>query len=316
MATVKENAVYHNNSLIEKLGAVQQFVGNTPLFPITKLHSNPKVKIFAKMEWQQLGMSVKTRPAFNIIKQAVLEGKLDRERNLLDASSGNTGVAYAAIGAALGIPVTLCIPENTSLQKKYALKFYGAKLIETSKFDSTDGSQEKAKQLFAENPDKYYYADQYNNDNNWKAHYNTTGEEIFSQTEKQITHFIAGLGTTGTFTGTSRKLKQLNSNIKVVSLQPDFALHGLEGWKHMETAKVPGIYDTTLADENREVGTGDAYDMIVRMAKLEGVLLSSSSAANVVSAVKLANEIEEGVIVTVFPDHGSNYQEVLNELIR
>jgi cysteine synthase B len=188
--------------------------------------------------------------------------------------------------------------------------------VETSRFGSTDESQEKARELFAENPDKYFYADQYNNDNNWKAHYNSTGLEIYNQTNQAVTHFVAGLGTTGTFTGTARRLKDLNRDIQVISLQPDFAMHGLEGWKHLETAKVPGIYDENLADKNYEIGTGDAYDMIVKVAKEEGILLSPSSAANLFGALKIANEIEEGVVVTVFPDHGSNYQEVLNELLK
>jgi cysteine synthase B len=306
----------HYQALTDRIRQIEPFIGNTPLFPINKLNKNPKVKVLAKMEWSQLGMSVKTRPAFNIIKNAILEGQLDEHRSLLDASSGNTGVAYGAIGAALGIPVTLCLPENASLQKKIALRSYGVNIIETSRFGSTDESQDKARELFSENPDKYYYADQYNNDNNWKAHYHSTAPEIYRQTHQEVTHFVAGLGTTGTFTGTARRLKELNNAIKVISLQPDFAMHGLEGWKHLETAKVPGIYDKNLADENYEISTGDAYDMIIRAAKTEGILLSPSSAANLVGALKVASQIEEGVIVTVFPDHGSNYQEVLNELLK
>lgn len=307
---------YYNQSLIARIDEISSFVGNTPLFPITKLHKNKKVKIYAKLEWSQLGMSVKTRPAFNIIKQAVISGVLNENTQLLDASSGNTGVAYGAIGAALGIPVTLCLPENASQQKKYALKSYGVNIIETSRFGSTDESQEKAKELFASNPEKYFYADQYNNDHNWQAHYNGTALEIFNQTHEKITHFVAGLGTTGTFTGTSRRLKQLNNNIQTISLQPDFAMHSLEGWKHLVTAKVPGIYDSSLADLNFAINTFEAFDLIVKVAKTEGILLSPSSAANLAGALKIANEIEEGVIVTVFPDHGSNYQEVLNELIK
>jgi len=307
---------YNFKSLNERIIEIEPFIGNTPLFPITKMHDNSKVKIFAKLEWNQLGMSVKTRPAFNIIKQAILEGDLDEKRHLLDASSGNTGVAYGAIGAALGIPVTLCLPENASQQKKYALKSYGVNIVETSRFGSTDESQEKAKELFAQNPDKYFYADQYNNDNNWKAHYNSTAIEIYQQTQQSITHFVAGLGTTGTFTGTSRRLKELNSNIHVTSLQPDFAMHGLEGWKHLETAKVPGIYDQTIADDNFAINTFEAFDLIVKVAKSEGILLSPSSAANLVGALKIASQIEDGVVVTVFPDHGSNYQEILNELLK
>lgn len=303
------------NDLKSKLHNVAPFVGNTPLIPITGLHKNTAVKIFAKAEWQQMGLSVKTRPAFSIIKDALINHQLDEKRQLLDASSGNTAVAYAAIGAALGLKVTLCIPENTALQKKYALRFYGAHLIETSKFDATDGSQDKAKTLQLENPDLYYYADQYNNDNNWKAHYHTTAEEIWQQTHQSITHFITGLGTTGTFTGTTLKLKELNPNITCIALQPDIALHGLEGWKHMETAKNPGIFRPALADENRTVATLDAYEILKLTAKKNGLLLSPSSAANLSSAIQLANQLSEGIVVTIFPDHGSNYQEVLKDLM-
>ncbi len=315
MNTIIGTKIYHQ-SLTERIRQIEPFIGNTPLLPINKLNKNKKVKVFAKLEWSQLGMSVKTRPAFNIIKNAVLEGKIDENRHLLDASSGNTGVAYGAIGAALGIPVTLCLPENASEQKKKSLLYYGVNIVYTSRFGSTDESQEKAKELFLENPDKYFYADQYNNDNNWKAHYHSTGLEIFKQTNEQITHFVAGLGTTGTFTGTGRRLKELNPEIELISLQPDFALHGLEGWKHLETAKVPGIYDSGLANKNYEVNTHDAYDLIKKVAKEEGILLSPSSAANLAGALRVASKIEEGTVVTVFPDHGSNYQEVLSEILK
>lgn len=313
---MSEAQLYTSTSLLQRLKEIEPFIGNTPLFPVRKLNKNPKVEIYAKMEWQQLGMSVKTRPAYNIIKNAILEGKLNQYKSLLDASSGNTGVAYGAIGAALGIPITLCLPENASMQKKITLRSYGVTLIETSRFGSTDESQEKARELFNKYPDTYYYADQYNNNHNWLAHYHSTGWEIYQQTRQRVTHFVAGLGTTGTFTGTARRLKELNPNIHVISLQPDFALHGLEGWKHMETAKIPGIYDENLADNNYEISTADAYDMIIHAAKEEGILLSPSSAANLVGALQVADQLASGVVVTVFPDHGSNYQEVLRELIK
>ncbi len=303
------------SGLLKRIEDIEPFIGNTPLFPIKGFLDNPDVAIWAKLEWTQLGCSVKARPAFNIMKAAVLAGHLDGSRHLLDASSGNTGVAYGAIGAALGIPVTLCLPENASDQKKASLAFHGVNIIYTSRFDATDGAQEKAMELSQQFPDKYFYVDQYNNDNNWLAHYHTTAHEIFNQTEGKVTHFAAALGTTGTFIGTSRKLKELNKNIEVIALHPDSALHGLEGWKHLETAKVPGIYNTQVANRNLEVSTEEAYQLVKEVAKTTGLLLSPSSAGALAGALKVARGVEKGIVVTMFPDHGSNYPEVLKELI-
>lgn len=300
--------------LVEQLDVIGRFIGNTPLFPITNLHSNERVKIYAKLEWQQLGGSVKSRPAFNIIKNAILNGELTSEKRLLDATSGNTGIAYAAIGAALGTKVTICLPENASEERKTILKAYGAEIIYTSKFGSTDEAQELAQELYLKNPDKYYYARQYQNDSNWKAHYLTTSEEIWRQTNGDITHFVAGLGTTGTFTGTGRRLRELNPTIQLISLQPDSALHGLEGWKHLETAIVPTIYDNTIAHENLEMDTYQAYETIKRVAATEGLLISPSAAANLNGALQVAAQLSEGVIVTVFPDNAEKYSEVINNL--
>lgn len=300
--------------LQSKIKQLSAFIGNTPLFPIEGLHDNDKVKIYAKLEWQQWGNSVKARPAFNIIQQAILNGDLKEGMHLLDASSGNTGVAYAGIAAALDIPFTLCIPENASSTKKAALTAFGADLVYTSKYELTDGAQEKALELVEKEPDKYFYADQYANDNNWKAHFETTGPEILKQTSQQINHFISGLGTTGTFTGTARALKKYNSAIQVIALHPDSAIHGLEGWKHLETAKVPAFYDPELADENKTVSTEDGYEFVQKAGQELGLMLSPSSAANLAGALKLADEIEEGIIVTIFPDHGSNYPEVMKEI--
>jgi len=299
---------------IEKLDNISHFIGNTPLFPIKNLHTNQKVKIFAKLEWQQLGGSVKSRPAFNIIKNAILEGYLTSEKSLLDASSGNTGIAYAAIGAALGIKVTICLPENASEERKTILKAYGAEIIYTSKYGSTDEAQEIAEDMYSKHPEKYYYARQYQNDSNWKAHYLTTAEEIWKQTRGEITHFVAGLGTTGTFTGTGRRLLELNPDIHLTSLQPDAALHGLEGWKHLETAIVPTIYDSTIAHQKLEIDTFQAYDTIREVASKEGLLLSPSAAANLAGVLKVASQIDEGTVVTVFPDNAEKYGEVLKNL--
>lgn len=295
-------------SFAKKLRNIAQFIGNTPLFPLNNVYQKAGVKIFAKLEWQQFGGSVKARPAFNIFKNAIEAGYIKAGMHLLDATSGNTGIAYASIGAALGIPVTLCVPENASNARKQILESLGANMIYTSRFESTDGAQAYAKQLKAEQPDLYYYADQYANPNNWKAHYHGTALEIFEQTEGAITHCVAGLGTTGTFVGTSRRLKALNPHIKLVSLEPDIALHGLEGWKHLETAKVPKIYDPTIADQHLEIDTEEAYFFIKKVAEKEGLLISPSAAANLVGAIRVAERISEGVIVTVFPDNGDKYR--------
>lgn len=304
-----------SNTIVERVQALAPFIGNTPLFDVSVLQSNPNVRILAKLEWQQLSNSVKARAAYNIIRTAIEQGLIDENKGIIDASSGNTAVAYATIGANIGLPVTLCVPENASAQKKSALKALGANIVYTSKFGTTDEAQGKAKELAAAHPDKYYYTDQYANENNWKAHYNTTALEIWNQTEGQITHYVAGLGTTGTFIGTSRRLKELNSDIVVTSLQPDSAMHGLEGWKHLESALVPKIYDEQVADQNLFIDTKESYDMIRTAATQVGLLLSPSSAANLVGALKVAESIESGVVVTVFPDHASNYPEILEQVI-
>jgi len=299
------------NAKLEKVAAL---VGNTPLYRISNVFRKPGVEIYAKLEWQQLGGSVKSRPAFNIIKNAIFEGKLTEQKQLLDATSGNTGIAYAGIGAALGIPVTLCIPENASDERKQILKALGANIIYTSRFESTDGAQKKAKELVKAHPNKFYYADQYSNDNNWKAHFETTGVEIWNQTNGRITHFISGLGTTGTFTGVSRRLKKYNEEIELLALQPDNPMHGLEGWKHLETAIVPKIYDAKLVDRFLEIDTLEAFDMVKKVAQKEGLLISPSSAANLLGAIKLGKEIDQGVIVTTFADNGDKYTEVMNQI--
>lgn len=315
MQTTKIPEIINNkNTLHEKSGRIGSFIGQTPLFPIDNFDISERVKIFAKIEWQQFGGSVKSRPAYKIIHEAVTSGNLTEDKHILDASSGNTGIAYAHIGASLGIPVTLCLPENASEERKRILKALNVNIHLTSPEGGTDEAQEVAKQLQKEQPEKYYYADQYNNENNWKAHFETTGPEILDQTNNEITHFITGLGTTGTFMGTGRKLKHVNPDINLISIQPDLAMHGLEGWKHMETAHVPGIFDPSLADENRTISTEQARHTLKKAAEKEGLLLSPSSAANLASALRLAEEIEEGVIVTVFPDDGSKYGEVIRNL--
>ena len=237
---------------------LERQIGNTPLVELSGISPNRQVAILAKQEWQQLGGSIKARPAFNIIKQAIFSGQLQPGQHLLDASSGNTGIAYAIIGEALGIPITICIPQNASPERINLLKKHGAEIIFTSPFGSTDEAQEKAVMLSRQYPDKYFYANQYANENNWRAHYQTTAYEILKQSANRITHFVCGLGTTGTFVGTGRRLKEKNNSITLVSLQPSLALHGLEGWKHLPTAMVPPIYDRSIADLSLEVSTESA----------------------------------------------------------
>ncbi|HEY4154528.1 MAG TPA: cysteine synthase family protein, partial [Puia sp.] len=287
----------------EKLAALQSQVGNTPLFEIRNLFRKKKVSLYAKQEWMQLSGSVKARAAYAIFRDAIHKGQLGHGKILLDATSGNTGIAYAHIGKSLGIPVTLCLPENASGERKEILKSLGVELILTSRFEGTDGAQEIARTLAEENPGRYFYADQYKNENNWKAHYYGTAVEII-ETLPGITHFVAGLGTTGTFVGTGRRLKKYRPAIQLISLQPDNPLHGLEGWKHLETAVVPEIYDPAVADANLEVSTEEAYQLILEAKEKEGLELSPSSAANIAGAIRVASGLEEGVVVTVLPDNG------------
>ncbi len=297
--------------IIQKFSNVGKLIGNTPLYELENVYQKPGVRIFAKLEWHQLGASVKARAAFNIIKEAVLNNQLSDQKCLLDATSGNTGIAYAAIGAALGIPVRLCLPENASKERKQILRSLGADLVFTSPFEATDGAQREARTIVEAYPDQYYYADQYSNPNNWKAHYKTTSREIWEQTNGQITHFVAGLGTTGTFIGTTRGLKALNPAIQSVALHPDNPMHGLEGWKHLDSALVPQIYDDQVADRNLEVDTLEAYDMAKKIARKEGIQVSPSAGANLLGAIKLAETIEEGIIVTTFADDASKYTDAL-----
>ena len=305
-----------DTKLDSRIQHLEKRVGNTPLKRIEKVYNKPGVNLFAKLEWDQLGGSVKARPAFNIIKEAVQSGELKNGKTLLDASSGNTGIAYAVIGNELGIPVTICLPENASKERIDILKQNNANIVFTSMFGSTDEAQDKAMEMVKEDPDKYFYADQYANENNWKAHYHGTGLEIFAQTGGTVTHFVAGLGTTGTFTGTGKRLKEINRAITITSLQPEIALHGLEGWKHLDTAKVPRIYRPNLADENIIVKTEEAYTLLEKVYHEEGLLISPSAAANLLGAIKVAENIDAGTVVTVFPDNAEKYTEVMNSIFK
>ncbi|MBN9293153.1 MAG: PLP-dependent cysteine synthase family protein [Flavobacteriia bacterium] len=304
-----------NQELQQKLENIQQEIGNTPLIPIIGLHNNPDVKIYAKTEWEQLSGSVKARAAFHIIKNAIENEELTDNKILLDATSGNTGIAYAAIGKKLGIKVTLLLPENASKERKELLQSLGAAVIFTSKFGGTDEAQEIAAELAERHPNQYFYASQYTNENNWKAHYYGTAEEIFKELP-EVDYFIAGLGTTGTFTGTSKRLKEVYKNIQTIALQPDFALHGLEGWKHLETAIVPQIYNPAIPDRIVEVSTERAYQVIEEFYEKSGLLLSPSSAANLAGTLSIAEAIPSGTIVTILPDNADKYSEVIKTIFK
>lgn len=286
-------------------------IGNTPLLRIRRVGGEfPNVEFYAKAEWFNPGGSVKDRPAMAMIRAGERSGALRPGKAILDATSGNTGIAYAMIGATLGYPVTLCLPESASPERKRILHAYGAELRYTSADEGSDGAIRLAQKLSAAEPERFFYPDQYSNSENWRAHYETTGPEIWEQTLGHVSHFCAGLGTTGTFTGVTRKLKELNPRIRCISLQPDSGFHGLEGWKHMPTAIVPKIYDPNLADENLTVRTEDAYLMVKRLAREEGLLVSPSSGAALAGCFEAARKLpgnEYAVMVTIFPDSAEKY---------
>jgi S-sulfo-L-cysteine synthase (O-acetyl-L-serine-dependent) len=286
-------------------------VGNTPLLRLTQVGREfAPVEFYAKAEWYNPGGSVKDRPALNMIRAGEKSGALRPGKTILDATSGNTGIAYAMLGAALGYSVKLCLPASASTERKLILRAFGAELVITPGDEGSDGAIRRVRELYAADPEKYFYPDQYSNPANWQAHYRTTAEEIWAQTEGLITHFVAGLGTSGTFIGTARRLKEHNRAIRCISLQPDESFHGLEGWKHMPTAIVPKIYDPSVADANLEVRTEEAYELAVRLAREEGILASPSAAAALVGCFRVAAGVKSGeraVIVTVFPDSGDKY---------
>jgi S-sulfo-L-cysteine synthase (O-acetyl-L-serine-dependent) len=287
---------------------VLSLIGNTPLLRLRKLaRPFPEAELYAKAEWFNPGGSVKDRPALNIIREAEQAGLMSAEKILIDSTSGNTGIAYAMICAASGYRLKLCVPANVSLERKRILRSYGAEIVYTDASEGSDGAIRKVRELAREHFTRYFYANQYDNPANWRAHYGSTAPEIWQQTGGRITHFIAGLGTSGTFVGTARRLKELNQKIRCISAQPDSAFHGLEGLKHMPSAIRPGIYDPALADENLWVSTEEAYEMTIRLAREEGLLVGVSSGAAMVAALRVAREIRRGVIVTVFCDSGDKY---------
>jgi S-sulfo-L-cysteine synthase (O-acetyl-L-serine-dependent) len=303
-ATDGSGATLAGHSLLDQ-------IGNTPLFHLANVGREfPNIKFFAKAEWFNPGGSVKDRPALSMIQAGLSSGLLERGKTIIDATSGNTGIAYAMIGAAMGYAVKLCLPESASQERKRILKAYGAELVMTPGDEGTDGAIRRVREIVEAEPSAYYYPDQYGNPANWQAHYRTTAAEIWEQTGGKLTHFVAGLGTSGTFVGTTRRLRDFNPRIRCISLQPDSSFHGLEGWKHMETALRPGIYDETLADENVAVGTEEAYRMVKRLAREEGLLVSPSSAAALLGCFAVAKRIpagERAVMVTIFPDSAAKY---------
>jgi cysteine synthase B len=290
-------------------GNLEDVVGNTPLLQLRRLtaHLNPGVRVFAKAEWFNPGGSIKDRPALNIIRKALKQGKLGDGRILLDSTSGNMGIAYATFGATLGIPVTLAIPANASSERISILKALGAKLVLTDPLEGSDGALRKASELYEKHPEKYFYANQYDNPANWEAHYLSTGPEIVEQTQGEITHFVAGLGTSGTLTGTGRYLREMLGKVELIATQPDSPFHGLEGLKHMPTAIKPAIFDPQLPDRTQEVTTEDAHRMVLQLARQEGLFVGISSGAAAWVALKVASELDQGVVVTVFPDAGYKY---------
>jgi len=286
-------------------------IGDTPLLRFDQFSSQlSNVTLLGKAEWYNPGGSVKDRAASNIVAEGRRSGRFTAGKILLDATSGNTGIAYAMLGAAEGFPVTLCMPQNVSTERKKILTAFGANILYTDPGEGSDGAIRLAREVAAEHPDLYFYADQYSNDANWQAHYHGTANEIWQQTQGSITHFVAMLGTSGTFMGTTRRLKELNPAIRCISLQPDSAFHGIEGAKHMASAIVPKIYDASIADENLEIATEDAYAMARRLARENGMLLGISAAAGVFGSLKVSERLggdEDAVVVTILCDSGDKY---------
>ncbi len=286
-------------------------IGNTPLLRLDRITRDlPGIQILGKAEWLNPGGSVKDRAASNIVAQGRASGKFAHGKTLLDSTSGNTGIAYAMIAAAEGFPVTLCMPENVSIERKHILHAYGANIVYTDPADGSDGAIRKARELFSQSPQKYFYADQYSNDANWQAHYHGTANEIWQQTEGRITHFVSMMGTSGTFMGTTRRLKELNPKIRCISLQPDSPFHGIEGAKFMASSIVPKIYDPKLADEDIGISTEESYAMAIRLAREEGLLVGISAAAAVVGCLQVARTLRPGepaVFVTILCDSGDKY---------
>jgi cysteine synthase B len=299
--TVSEKTALRGKSVLE-------LIGNTPLLSFKRVTRGvAPAQVLAKAEWYNPGGSVKDRAALQMILDGERRGLLNKNKVLIDATSGNTGIAYAMIGAERGYHVKLALPKNASPERRQTLLAYGAELVLTDPTEGTDGAQRYVKALVEQDPGRYFYPDQYNNDANWRAHYEQTAMEIWRQTDERVTHFVTGVGTSGTFMGVTRRLKELNPAIQCICMQPDGPLHGLEGMKHMATALVPGIYDPSIADEQMEIGTEDAHRMCLRLAREEGILVGVSSGANMAAALRVAERAKDGVVVTIFCDSAAKY---------
>lgn len=288
--------------------SILQRIGNTPLIKLNRIDRGlDGVSIYAKAEWFNPGGSVKDRPALRIIEDGEKSGRLKRGKIIIDSTSGNTGIAYAMIGAVKDYPVTLVMPSNISEERKAIVGSYGADIVYTDPLKGSDGAIIEVKKIVDENPEKYFFADQYNNPSNSRAHYDTTGVEIWEQTDGEVTHFVAGLGTTGTLMGTGRRLKEFNPDIEIIAVEPSTPVHGLEGLKHMDTAIIPGIYDPKFPDRKLSVDTEDAYRMVSELGQKEGLLVGYSAGAAMKAALEVAKGLKKGVVVVVFPDSGKNY---------
>lgn len=300
------------------LSSIVDKIGNTPLVRIREIGNDlpqvksGKVRIFAKVEYFNPGGSVKDRPAYRMIQEGLKSGQLTPEKTILDSTSGNTGVAYAMIGAALGLPISLVMPENVSAQRKEIVTTFGAEIIYSSPFDGSDGAIRLAKKIMKEDPEKFWMPDQYNNPFNPRSHYDTTGEEIWRQTDGKVTHFVATIGTSGTIMGAGKRLKDYNQKIQIIGIEPDNSLHGLEGLKHIASSIRPGIYHEEELDQKLGLATEPSYEMAERLAKEEGLIVGHSSGAAILGALQIAEKIREGVIVTLFPDHGDRYFTILD----
>ena len=295
---------------VARARSVLDLIGNTPILEITRLTEgllNPGVRIFAKLEGFNPGSSIKDRPAKSMLEVGIAEGKLKPGKVILDSTSGNTGIALAMLGAALGYPVELVMPSNVSRERKKIIEAYGAKIHFSDSMEGSDGAIIMCRQLIEKNPERYFKPDQYNNEANSLAHFQTTGPEIWRQTSGEVTHFVAAIGTGGTIMGTGRYLKSKNRDVKVIAVEPDDAMHGLEGLKHMASSIVPGIYRAQELDDKIPVGTEEAYDMVYALGQTEGILVGQSSGAAMIAALKVAQSIREGTVVTIFPDFGDKY---------
>jgi len=294
----------------ESLGEIStpaSLVGRTPLMRLRSFEPRPGIELYAKLEGQNPGGSVKDRAALAMIREGERSGALRRDRILLDATSGNTGISYAMIGAARGYRVMLCVPSNVTAERKQLLRLYGAELVFTDPMDGSDGAIREARRRYEAEPHRYFYPDQYSNPANWRAHYETTGVEIIEQTGGRVTHFVAGLGTSGTFVGTGRRLREWRPSVRLISVQPESALHGLEGLKHMASAIVPSIYDPSVADRDETVSTEEAHALVRRLARRDGLLVGPSAGAALAVSLRVAEEVDRAVIVMIFPDRGDRY---------